>query len=98
MYINLPKVDKREKTAFNEFKLSNPESTHRRKTLIEYQQDLEKMKRACFKARSFDKSKFEKGFKAGGERFNKGSSSLGLPKWDLTKGGLHTKCWCRIKL
>ena len=52
---NLPRVDKRENTTFNEFKLSNPESTYRRKTLIEYQQDLEKMKRACFKARSFDK-------------------------------------------
>ena len=33
---NLPSVEKREKTAFNEFKLSNPESALRRKTLIEY--------------------------------------------------------------
>ena len=33
---NLPQIEKREKTAFNEFKLSNPESAFRRKTLIEY--------------------------------------------------------------
>ena len=48
--------------------------------------------------RKDDKSKSEKGIKARGERFNKGSSNLALPKWDLTRGGLHTKCWCRIKL
>lgn len=33
---NLPQVEKRKQTEFDEFKLSNPESALRRKTLIEY--------------------------------------------------------------
>ena len=41
--------------------------------------------------RKDDKSKFEKGFKAGGERFNKGSSNLGLPKWYLTIREAYTQ-------
>ena len=57
---SLPQVEKRGKTSFEEFKLSNPECVLRNKSLIEYQKELERMKNARFRARSFDKNRYEK--------------------------------------
>ena len=56
----LPEVEKREKTTFEEFQLSNPTSDLRKRTYVEYQKELEAMEKAKFKARNFDKQKFEK--------------------------------------
>ena len=57
---SLPKVDKREKTDFDEFRLSHGNNNLGKKTLLEYQQDIEKMRNATFRARSFDRQQFEK--------------------------------------
>ena len=57
---DLPQVEKRKQTSFEEFKLSNPEANLRRKTLVAYQNELDRMKNSRFKARSFDKTNYEK--------------------------------------
>ena len=56
----MPQVEKRLKTDFDEFRLSNTNANLGRKTLIEYENQLNKMQNAQFKARSLDKSLFEK--------------------------------------
>ena len=78
----MPATEKRDKTTFNEFKLSNPDSALRRKTLIEYQQELENMRKASFKARSFDKAKFE--------RRNKSANSDTSSKKDMRQHRIMT--------
>ena len=78
----MPATEKREKTTFNEFKLSNPDSAFRRKTLVEYKQELENMRKASFKARSFDKAKFE--------RRNKSANSDTSSKKDMRQHRIMT--------
>ena len=56
---DLPNVEKREQTTFEEFQLSNPACDLRKRTIKEYQGEIQKMKEARFVARSFDKAKFE---------------------------------------
>ena len=55
---SLPRVEKKMKTGFDEFKLSNGNQNLGRKTLIEYQEEIERMQNAQFKAKAFDKDKF----------------------------------------
>ena len=40
--------------------MSNPNSDLRKRTYVEYQKELEAMEKAKFKARAFNKQKFEK--------------------------------------
>lgn len=53
---SLPAVEKKQKTTFEQFKLSQTNIKLGAKTLVEYKEELEKIEKSNFKARALNKA------------------------------------------